>query len=99
MRPLTLSCALFAAAATASLPAVSQSPLLAAANAPASAQPAGPAAAASPPVVLQAAGSPVAPTVAAAAWVLVDTLSGQTLGGSNADERRDPASLTKLMTA
>jgi D-alanyl-D-alanine carboxypeptidase (penicillin-binding protein 5/6) len=99
MRPLTLCCALFAAAAIASLPAASQSPLLAAAKAPASAQPAGPAAAANPPVVLQAAGSPVAPTVAAAAWVLVDTLSGQTLGSSNADERRDPASLTKLMTA
>ena len=40
-----------------------------------------------------------APGVAAAAWVLVDTLSGQTLAGVNADERRDPASLTKLMTA
>jgi len=39
------------------------------------------------------------PSVAASAWVLVDTLSGQTLGGVNADERRDPASLTKLMTA
>jgi serine-type D-Ala-D-Ala carboxypeptidase (penicillin-binding protein 5/6) len=99
MRPLTFSCALFAAAAAASLPAVSQTPLLAAAKAPATSQPAASAAAANPPVVLQAAGSPVAPTVAAAAWVLVDTLSGQTLGGSNADERRDPASLTKLMTA
>jgi len=99
MRPLTFSCALFAAAAAASLPAVSQTPLLAAAKAPATSQPAVSAAAANPPVVLQAAGSPVAPTVAAAAWVLVDTLSGQTLGGSNADERRDPASLTKLMTA
>jgi serine-type D-Ala-D-Ala carboxypeptidase (penicillin-binding protein 5/6) len=40
-----------------------------------------------------------APAVAAAAWVVVDTLSGQTLGGVNADARRDPASLTKLMTA
>ena len=49
--------------------------------------------------MLQAAGSPVAPSVAAASWVLIDTLSGQTLGASNADERRDPASLTKLMTA
>jgi D-alanyl-D-alanine carboxypeptidase (penicillin-binding protein 5/6) len=99
MHPLTLSCALFAAALAASLPAASQTPLRVAAKAPATAQPAVPAAAANPPVVLQAAGSPVAPTVAAASWVLVDTLSGQTLGGSNADERRDPASLTKLMTA
>jgi D-alanyl-D-alanine carboxypeptidase (penicillin-binding protein 5/6) len=40
-----------------------------------------------------------APGVAAASWILVDTLSGQTLAGVNADERRDPASLTKLMTA
>jgi serine-type D-Ala-D-Ala carboxypeptidase (penicillin-binding protein 5/6) len=39
------------------------------------------------------------PVVAATSWVLVDTLSGQTLGAVNADERRDPASLTKLMTA
>jgi D-alanyl-D-alanine carboxypeptidase (penicillin-binding protein 5/6) len=40
-----------------------------------------------------------APGVAAVAWVLVDTLSGQTIGGANADQRHDPASLTKLMTA
>ena len=58
-----------------------------------------PAPPANPPVVLQAPGAPVAPTIAAASWVLVDTLSGQTLGAANADERRDPASLTKLMTA
>ena len=99
MRPFTFSCALFAAAAAASLPAASQTPLLVAAKAPATSQPAASAAAANPPVVLQAAGSPAAPSVAAAAWKLVDTLSGQTLGGSSADERRDPASLTKLMTA
>ncbi len=40
-----------------------------------------------------------APTVAAAAYVLVDLTSGQTLAASAADEKRDPASLTKLMTA
>jgi D-alanyl-D-alanine carboxypeptidase (penicillin-binding protein 5/6) len=40
-----------------------------------------------------------APAVAAAAWLLTDVTSGQTLGAVNADERRDPASLTKLMTA
>ena len=40
-----------------------------------------------------------APALAAAAYVLVDTTSGQTLAAVNADERRDPASLTKLMTA
>ena len=40
-----------------------------------------------------------APSVAAAAWLLTDVTSGQTLTASNADARRDPASLTKLMTA
>jgi len=40
-----------------------------------------------------------APSIAAAAHLLVDVTSGQTLEGFNADERRDPASLTKLMTA
>ena len=45
-------------------------------------------------------GAPVpAPTVAAAAWLLVDVTSAQSLGGANVDERREPASLTKLMTA
>jgi len=39
------------------------------------------------------------PSVAAAAWQLVDVTSGQVLAGAGADERRDPASLTKLMTA
>jgi D-alanyl-D-alanine carboxypeptidase (penicillin-binding protein 5/6) len=39
------------------------------------------------------------PSAAAAAWLLTDVTSGQTLAGQNADERRDPASLTKLMTA
>jgi D-alanyl-D-alanine carboxypeptidase (penicillin-binding protein 5/6) len=40
-----------------------------------------------------------APTVAAASWLLLDVTSGQPLLAQNADERRDPASLTKLMTA
>ncbi len=40
-----------------------------------------------------------APTIDAAAYTLVDVTSGQTLAAENADERRDPASLTKLMTA
>jgi D-alanyl-D-alanine carboxypeptidase (penicillin-binding protein 5/6) len=39
------------------------------------------------------------PAVAASAWLVTDLLSGQVLAGANADERRDPASLTKLMTA
>ncbi len=40
-----------------------------------------------------------APEIAARAWLLVDVTSGQTLTAARADERIDPASLTKLMTA
>ncbi|MCC6194759.1 MAG: D-alanyl-D-alanine carboxypeptidase [Burkholderiales bacterium] len=39
------------------------------------------------------------PVPAAAAWFLTDVTSGQTLAAGNADDRREPASLTKLMTA
>ncbi len=41
----------------------------------------------------------VAPSIAAKSWTLLDTASGQTLAAQNPDEKRDPASLTKLMTA
>src|SRR5882724_6386082 len=37
--------------------------------------------------------------VAAQSYFLLDTLSGQTLAAGNVAEKRDPASLTKLMTA
>lgn len=40
-----------------------------------------------------------APQVTARAWMLTDVTSGQVLGGGNMDERVEPASLTKLMTA
>ena len=40
-----------------------------------------------------------APQVAARSWMLTDVTSGQVLGGTNMDERIEPASLTKLMTA
>ena len=39
------------------------------------------------------------PSIAAKAYLLIDVLSGQTLVAVNADEPREPASLTKLMTA
>jgi D-alanyl-D-alanine carboxypeptidase (penicillin-binding protein 5/6) len=42
---------------------------------------------------------PVPPAVAARAWLVQDHASGQTLAAANADERIEPASLTKLMTA
>ena len=52
-------------------------------------------AAAEPPVLP----SVPAPPVNAASWVLVDLTSGQTLHAVKPDEKREPASLTKLMTA
>jgi D-alanyl-D-alanine carboxypeptidase (penicillin-binding protein 5/6) len=98
MRPSPLSCALLCAVLAVSIPATAKSPLIVAAAR--TRTPAAPSIApATPPVVLQAPGAPAAPSIAAASWILVDTLSGQTLGAANADERRDPASLTKLMTA
>ena len=45
------------------------------------------------------AGAAAAPAIAAASYLLVDWTSGQTIVAQNVDERRDPASLTKLMTA
>ncbi len=39
------------------------------------------------------------PGIAAASWFLLDARSGQAIVAQNADERREPASLTKLMTA
>jgi D-alanyl-D-alanine carboxypeptidase len=99
MRSFTFACAVAAAVVAVAVPAFAQSPFLIAAKSRPAAQPAPPPAPSHPPVVLQEPGAPSAPAIAAAAWVLVDTLSGQTLGAANADERRDPASLTKLMTA
>ena len=40
-----------------------------------------------------------APAIAAAAFLLLDFASGQWIVAENADDRREPASLTKLMTA
>lgn len=40
-----------------------------------------------------------APSIAAKAWLLIDVPAGQTLASQNAEERVEPASLTKLMTA
>ena len=43
--------------------------------------------------------APTPPPIAAKAFVLVDTLSGSTLAAGAENERFEPASLTKLMTA
>ena len=48
---------------------------------------------------LVAAPSVPPPAIAAKAYLLVDVLSGQTLAAQDADAPREPASLTKLMTA
>ena len=42
---------------------------------------------------------PQPPTVAAKSWLLLDHATGQLLASSSPDERVEPASLTKLMTA
>lgn len=42
---------------------------------------------------------PPPPAAEADAWLLVEHASGQVLAGHNADKKRPPASLTKLMTA
>ena len=42
---------------------------------------------------------PTPPALAAKSWLLVEVASGQELAAQAADERLDPASLTKLMTA
>ena len=42
---------------------------------------------------------PVPPALAAKSWLLIETASGQELASQGTDERLEPASLTKLMTA
>jgi D-alanyl-D-alanine carboxypeptidase (penicillin-binding protein 5/6) len=42
---------------------------------------------------------PAPPSVEARAWMLLDVQSGQVLASQNEDQRLEPASLTKLMTA
>jgi len=51
------------------------------------------------PIFAAAQQAPVPPTLDAKAWLLVEYASGQTLAAQNPDERLEPASLTKLMTA
>ena len=48
---------------------------------------------------LAAAGMPQPPNLVGHAWLIADVSSGQILASHNADERFEPASLTKLMTA
>jgi serine-type D-Ala-D-Ala carboxypeptidase (penicillin-binding protein 5/6) len=43
--------------------------------------------------------TPPAPTLAAKSWLLMDYATGQILADANVDERVEPASITKVMTA
>ncbi|MBS0378077.1 MAG: D-alanyl-D-alanine carboxypeptidase [Proteobacteria bacterium] len=67
------------------------------APAPAAAMPA--AAPAAPSAAATTAPIPPPPSVDARAYILVDYLSGRVLAQSHMDDRAEPASLTKLMTA
>lgn len=51
------------------------------------------------PLTASAQLAPPAPALEAKAWLLLDVNSGQVLASQKADERFEPASLTKLMTA
>lgn len=52
-----------------------------------------------PALALDPALIPAAPEVGAKAYILVDHFSGRVLAENNADQRLEPASLTKIMTA
>jgi D-alanyl-D-alanine carboxypeptidase (penicillin-binding protein 5/6) len=52
----------------------------------------------SPTIPVPLAPVPAAPELAAPSYVLLDSNSGAELAAKNADERREPASLTKMMT-
>ncbi len=51
------------------------------------------------PLLAAAQQPPVPPALAAKSWLLIESGSGQTLAAQAPDERLEPASLTKLMTA
>jgi D-alanyl-D-alanine carboxypeptidase (penicillin-binding protein 5/6) len=78
-----------------SLPATSALALIIIASAAQATAPATP----PPAAAATAAPIPAAPTVSARAWILMDHFSGRVLAQQRADERTEPASLTKLMTA
>ena len=51
------------------------------------------------PLLATAQQMPTPPALAAKSWLLIESASGQELAAQAADERLEPASLTKLMTA
>lgn len=60
-------------------------------------RPAAPAAAA--PALSDELPTPPPPSITGTAWVLMDYATGQILAGENADQRVEPASITKVMTS
>ena len=60
-------------------------------------RPAAPAAAA--PALSDDLPTPPPPSITGTAWVVMDYATGQILAGENADERVEPASITKVMTS
>ena len=100
--PRSLPAALFSAAIFAALPALDAlaTPTAAAPAAssalPAAATPPAPSPAGPP---TRAAAIPNPPAVSARSYILLDHFSGRVLAQQRADERAEPASLTKLMTA
>jgi D-alanyl-D-alanine carboxypeptidase (penicillin-binding protein 5/6) len=87
-----LAAAVCAALFSLSMPAIAQTP----APAPVSGQ--APTPAAAPNTIAQLASVP-APAIAARAWITIDVTSNQVLAEELPDQRVEPASLTKIMTA
>ena len=58
-----------------------------------------PAPAPAPAALSDAMPAPPPPAINASAWVLMDYETGQVLAGENADQRVEPASITKVMTS
>ena len=54
---------------------------------------------ATPGFSMASASAPAPPAIAARSYILVDHATGRMLAGENADQRVEPASITKLMTA
>ncbi|WP_425478424.1 D-alanyl-D-alanine carboxypeptidase family protein [Luteimonas yindakuii] len=54
---------------------------------------------AAPAALSEAMPAPPPPAITASAWVLMDYETGQVLAGENADQRVEPASITKVMTS
>jgi D-alanyl-D-alanine carboxypeptidase (penicillin-binding protein 5/6) len=101
IRPLLSALAIAFAPAIALVPTIALLPASACA-APAPAPAPAPASTATPspaPAAGTAAPIPNPPAVSAHAYILMDHFSGRVLAQDHADERAEPASLTKLMTA